>query len=479
KIRDTLSLRLLTFIVFAGQVVFTTGVCYEKFYLMVLGRFLFGVGSESYTVIQNKIVGNTFRDGELSTAMSFLVASGRMGTIANFILTPWLSETKVLYSCLVALIFTFCGFLLSFLVEQKQNLKLKIVREENIGIENDEINEHERVQNPLFIISEKCSPWGNFFGSNEENEDGNNPDFLLNHSNEAKNPFETLIVNSPRCLQEDGFYSKLPGTFCGFETELPNKNFFYEDFSDNEPVDGDSKDKNKTILNEKSCKAEKLITHINETNQNLPTLYKKENQIHPSFIILASMGFLFACVWSPFYNIGTLIFQKRYSLSNLESGHIMSLIEFISIFMVVVSGKLVDCLGSRIFFIATGGILLLFSHIFIIIRVNHIMIAIILGLAGPLIATYWACAVYLSSPESLGKSFAILYTVINFSYTFSPLILSYLVKIDETYTHVEIYLISVTIGAMFFVCLLNFCNKKYNLGLNKKSGILMNSPEMV
>ncbi|KAG0438918.1 Major facilitator superfamily domain-containing protein 1 [Dictyocoela muelleri] len=483
KIRDKVSLKILTFIVFTGQFVFTAGVYFKKFYLMVLGRFLFGIGCESYTVIQNKIVGNTFREGELSTAMSFLVAMGRLGTITNFILTPRISEIKVFYSCLVALGFTFCGFILSFFVKQKRKLNLRIINEEKIGIDinddvNDEIDEPEKYKNPLFILPDQTSPWVNNGDDKNPSENFNDENSLFRNKND-ENPFNNLkspLDDLNASFKNEFFYQK-------------DKNLKIDENSSLQKIRGEFKLQNDDFsekqfaaeaISNKNSDYQEIFTTANIVREShLPILYKKENDIHPTFIILTAIGFLFACVWSPFYNIGSLVFQKKYNLSNKESGHVMSLLEIISIFVVIISGALVDYLGSRILFIASGGFLLLFSHIFILININYILIAIFLGISGPLVATYWPCTVYLSTPDSLGKSLAIMYSVINFSITFSPLIISYLANIDENYNHVEFYLILVTFLAIFCVFLLNFYNKKYNLGLNKKAGIFMNSPEMV
>lgn len=390
KINEPLFIKILSFLVLFGQSIFTIGIFLENFYVMLIGRFVFGLGCESFGIIINKIISNVFRNKELSTSMGILVCVGRLGTILNFIITPIISEISIFYASIVGLSLTFCGFCLTFFIKTRQNLKLKIITYDKIGIENTEVNRDNpisepiaKLDNPFVFVKDQTIEWTNI-----------------------KNDQNIWIDKNSPVIEED--------------IELK--------------------------------------------------LYKEEEKQLP-FLIFIGMAFLFACVWAPFYNIGTLIFQKRYELNNSMSGKIMALLEFISVIMVIITGTIADKIGKRLYIIGFGALFLLSSHIMILLKVNFIIVAIILGITGPLLSSYWSCIVYLISPEKLGMAFAIIYSVLNCSYTFSPLFISYLEKSDNNYTLIEIYFIIISLFGMGAIILLHFYNKKYVLGLNKKTNL--------
>ncbi|KAH3760032.1 sodium glucose transporter [Pelomyxa schiedti] len=75
-----------------GQTVLTVGVQIELFWLMVLGRTVFGMGLGSVTVCQNTISNTYFRNVDLSTAFAATLTVSRIGSVTNFLLSPYLYE---------------------------------------------------------------------------------------------------------------------------------------------------------------------------------------------------------------------------------------------------------------------------------------------------------------------------------------------------------------------------------------------------
>jgi len=60
KIGIRLGLILFTVVLTIGQLVFTIGGYQESYWIMMLGRFIFGLGGESMTVAQSAIVSAWF-----------------------------------------------------------------------------------------------------------------------------------------------------------------------------------------------------------------------------------------------------------------------------------------------------------------------------------------------------------------------------------------------------------------------------------
>lgn len=94
----------LSMLVLAGQVLSTLGILYESFAAMMVGRAFFGMGCESYSVIQNEIITEHFKQSELLTAMSLYNACGRMGMMVSFLLAPQIPRhSNAAAACIIIL----------------------------------------------------------------------------------------------------------------------------------------------------------------------------------------------------------------------------------------------------------------------------------------------------------------------------------------------------------------------------------------
>ncbi|XP_032529860.1 major facilitator superfamily domain-containing protein 1-like [Danaus plexippus] len=75
-------------IVFIGAVVFAFGVYINQFWLMILGRFIFGIGGESLQVAVNNYVVLWFNGKELNMVFGLQLSFSRFGSTVNF----WVME---------------------------------------------------------------------------------------------------------------------------------------------------------------------------------------------------------------------------------------------------------------------------------------------------------------------------------------------------------------------------------------------------
>ncbi|ELA46698.1 hypothetical protein VCUG_01848 [Vavraia culicis subsp. floridensis] len=193
-----------------------------------------------------------------------------------------------------------------------------------------------------------------------------------------------------------------------------------------------------------------------------------KQSINPYFSMLVLIAFLSASVWAPFYNLGPLLFQKRYGYTREVSASMMGLLEIIQMFTIVVIGLLSDLTGIKLLFVAFGALLLMFSHVCIYLNYNIIAIICTLGIAGPLHSCYWPCVINLASQEQLSLAFAIISSFLNLSFTVSPLLASYLLQIDNTFRLIEGVSIIFAILTFIMVVMLNFIDFKKKLGMNRK-----------
>ena len=75
--------------------VFTLGVILtatQNFWIMLVGRFLFGIGAECYYVVMNKVLAKWFKDKGLALAFGINLFLCRAGTYVAFFGLPWLAE---------------------------------------------------------------------------------------------------------------------------------------------------------------------------------------------------------------------------------------------------------------------------------------------------------------------------------------------------------------------------------------------------
>jgi MFS family permease len=76
-------------LVFILGTILTAGGIGTVFFVMLAGRFFFGLGSESFYVAQNKMIAKWFKGKELALAFGLSIAVGRFGTVAAQAGLPW------------------------------------------------------------------------------------------------------------------------------------------------------------------------------------------------------------------------------------------------------------------------------------------------------------------------------------------------------------------------------------------------------
>ncbi|XP_067006714.2 lysosomal dipeptide transporter MFSD1 [Anabrus simplex] len=89
--------------VLIGQLVFALGGVLDAFWLMVFGRFIFGIGGESLAVAQNNYAVLWFKGKELNMVFGLQLSFARVGSTVNFIvmdhLYKWVSQYYKGYKC--------------------------------------------------------------------------------------------------------------------------------------------------------------------------------------------------------------------------------------------------------------------------------------------------------------------------------------------------------------------------------------------
>ncbi|XP_071453924.1 lysosomal dipeptide transporter MFSD1-like [Hetaerina americana] len=90
-------------LVFIGAVIFALGGIFDAFWLMVVGRFIFGIGGESLSVAQNNYAVLWFKGKELNMVFGLQLSFARVGSTVNFLVIQyiynWVSKYYQGYMC--------------------------------------------------------------------------------------------------------------------------------------------------------------------------------------------------------------------------------------------------------------------------------------------------------------------------------------------------------------------------------------------
>lgn len=87
------------FILMIGQLIFAFGTTTNAFYIMLLGRFIFGIGAESLAVAQNNYAVLWFKGKELNMVFGLQLSFARFGSTVNFlVMEPIYKYVKQYYT---------------------------------------------------------------------------------------------------------------------------------------------------------------------------------------------------------------------------------------------------------------------------------------------------------------------------------------------------------------------------------------------
>ncbi|KAI8833738.1 major facilitator superfamily domain-containing protein [Chytridium lagenaria] len=85
---------VLSALVCLGQILFAIGISSKKYWLMHLGRVVFGVGGESLSVAQTRITSKWFKGKEIAFALGVNLSVARLGSVMNDFISPHLAVSE-------------------------------------------------------------------------------------------------------------------------------------------------------------------------------------------------------------------------------------------------------------------------------------------------------------------------------------------------------------------------------------------------
>uniref|UniRef100_T1INA2 Lysosomal dipeptide transporter MFSD1 n=1 Tax=Strigamia maritima TaxID=126957 RepID=T1INA2_STRMM len=121
--------------VMGGQLVFAAGAFAKSYYLMIFGRFVFGIGGESLAVSQNTYAVSWFYGKELNMVFGLQLSFARIGSTVNFLVMQpiydFLAESEkgytllglaLMIAALTTVISLACALILAFLDKRAEKI---------------------------------------------------------------------------------------------------------------------------------------------------------------------------------------------------------------------------------------------------------------------------------------------------------------------------------------------------------------------
>lgn len=143
KMGVRIGLLFFSFLLTIGQLLIFFGGITTTFPLLLVGRVLFGIGSESLNVTQTTIIAHWFEGSGISFAIGLNIAIARIGSVMNSALTPLLYSLNngyflPLFIGLLLCVASFlCGVVLCYIDRKAENLE----KEKQMGHEGEQETE--------------------------------------------------------------------------------------------------------------------------------------------------------------------------------------------------------------------------------------------------------------------------------------------------------------------------------------------------
>lgn len=143
-----------------GQLIFALGGYQNSFALMMLGRFIFGMGGECMTVAQSAIISSWFQGKELSFAFGINLSVGRIGSSINGPMTLSIASSSSVGTALLAGFYICCFSLVMALMmawmdrwaEKKDGVSAAVAEEDKFKLSDlREFNGR-----PFWLVTASC-----------------------------------------------------------------------------------------------------------------------------------------------------------------------------------------------------------------------------------------------------------------------------------------------------------------------------------
>ncbi|KAI9359596.1 major facilitator superfamily domain-containing protein [Zopfochytrium polystomum] len=382
---------ILSSLVCLGQFLFAVGVQTKVYWVMHLGRIIFGVGGESLSVAQTRLTTKWFKGKELAFALGVNLSVARLGSVFNDFLSPYLGiyvsiPFSVWFGFIFCLLSLVCGLILNHIDEK--------------GVTRSARHGHHMQSYRMTATSSSSSvdvshPHGSVV----------HPPPLA-HTNSAhslRNARRSMMLereDSNAAIafgpggRTQGFGSSPPGGHHGVTGTLDWK----------------------------------AVSEF--------TL--------PFWLICLIMCLMYATV-IPFNTIHSAFLQNRwYPNDPATAAQVMAIPDIISATLVPFCGTFVDRYGRRSKVLIFCGCIMAVVHLILAFATRQmisspLLLLCMLGFSYALLLTFWPCIPLVVKEKSLATAFGIATATQNASLTVFPIVVAALVNSDPTFLRTELF----------------------------------------
>lgn len=154
------------FILLIGQLVVAMGGILDAFWLMIVGRFIFGIGAESLAVAQNNYAVLWFKGKELNMVFGLQLSFARFGSTVNFLVmepiyhyvSQWYQGhmcigVALLIASLTCVMSFICALILGWMDRRAQRI---LERNDNPGGEVAKLSDVRTFKMTFWMVSVIC-----------------------------------------------------------------------------------------------------------------------------------------------------------------------------------------------------------------------------------------------------------------------------------------------------------------------------------
>eukprot|EP01083_Nonionella_stella_P240202 839911_1 len=155
KLGASVGMILFMSLILAGQCLFAFGSSFSGgfFGLMIAGRTIFGFGAESLSVAGSALLAHWFKGKEMAFAMGFNLAVSRLGSVANYHISPVLynrsgTVAAALWFSAGLLAVCLVGIVIMFLVDRWHSNLISNAKESDASDELERLNPESPLPEP-------------------------------------------------------------------------------------------------------------------------------------------------------------------------------------------------------------------------------------------------------------------------------------------------------------------------------------------
>ncbi|KAI8912871.1 major facilitator superfamily domain-containing protein [Entophlyctis helioformis] len=486
----SLMIAVFATMVCVGQLLFTLGVAYRQFGVMLAGRFLFGVGGESLEVASSSVITVWFGQSGLAFALGMNLASARSASATNDNVSPriaaWVSRAVygdeggdvrrglgTAEACWVGVGVTLlslaCGIGLNVMNTDKYKrlAGFTVAGGATPVCDGDRDGEREPLLAGSRVGARSGSPSkqvGNDHSDVHDTDDSRDDvyhDAMESQSMLAPTPDRADAAGSSSspatCAPHDRLFAPQifivppPGSPAASASNLASATLpagtgrhhsatIDQDDADDATVDGGYESE-----------------EYDETDETIhfSQMWRFKTQF---WLLFLTTIFMYGSV-TPFFHVCTDFFQQKwYSGDTRTAGMVMSIPDTISTFGSPICGMLLDAYGHRSTMLPLSTLLIFAAHGLMAFTTWPPWIGMaMLGVAVSLYASaLWPCVPYLVGRHQIATAYGLLTVGLNMSLFTFPLVVAEIRKRSrpDDFVGMEVFFMAMSVGACLFSCAL-------------------------